>query len=172
MEDISMTFWMTFQIIFWITKWLFKWFFKLTNDFSKWLFQMTWNQHPIGYQNWAPNLEPKFSTKLGTKNKHQIWYQNQLPHHFWNDFSDEFSNDFLPDFLKFFMNDLQNGFPIDYSEDFLDDQLSLFYFSSLLFILNSWFLILKHSIPLKTLSAQAWLWSSSISYEDLFLPYN
>ena len=33
---------------------------------------------------------------------------------------------------------------------------------SLFLVLNSWFL--KHSIPLKTLSARAWLWSSSISF--------
>ena len=46
MEDISMTFWMTFQMIFQIIKWLLKW----ANDFSKWLFQMTWNQQPIWYQ--------------------------------------------------------------------------------------------------------------------------
>ena len=131
MEDISM-----------ITKLLFKWFFKWTNNFSKWLFQMTWNQHPIGYQNWAPNLEPKFSTKLGTKTKHQIWYQNQSPHHFWNDFSDEFSDDFSNDFLTCFLKFFIIDFPIDYLDDFSDDQSSLLYFSFLLLILDSWFLIL------------------------------
>ena len=142
-------------MIFWITKWLFKWFFKWTNDFSKWLFQITWNQCPIRNQNLAPNWEPKLSTKFGTKINHLTTFEMTFQMNFQMNFQMTFQMTFSLAFWNSLRMTFKMAFQLTIQMTFqMINQVS----SSLLLILNS-----------KTFYSPQNPFSSSLTLEQLYL---